>query len=71
VLENRHHPGAAVGDRLEPVKRLERLHHRLLHQVLGLVSIPFEPQRQMEQPVDVRQSFRLKGGPRLDLWLGD
>jgi len=47
------------------VKRLERLHHRLLHQVFGLVPIPFEPQRETEQPVDVRQGFRLEGGPRV------
>jgi len=45
------------------VKRLKRLHHRLLHQVVGLVSIPFEPQRQTEQPVDVRQGFRVESGP--------
>jgi hypothetical protein len=29
------------------------------------VPIPFEPQRQVKQPVDVRQGFRLEGSPRV------
>src|SRR4029077_5541398 len=37
----------------------------LLHQVFGFVPIPFEPQRETEQPIGVRQGFRLKGGPRM------
>jgi len=63
VLQNRHEPSATVGTRLKSVKRLERLDHRFLHEILRFRSVPFEPQRQMKQPIDVRQCFRLEGGP--------
>ena len=65
VLQNRHEPGAAVRAGLKPVKRLKRLDHRFLYEVFCFRAIPLEPQGQTEQSVDVRQGFRLKGGPHV------
>jgi len=63
VLEDRRQPRSAVRAGLESVKRLKRLHHRFLHEILGFGAVSLEPHCQPKQAIDVRQSFRLKGGP--------
>ena len=45
------------------MERLERLHQRFLHEILGLCAIAVEPHRVAKQPVDVRHGFGFEREP--------
>src|SRR5262245_30076458 len=64
VLQDRRQPGAAIGARRVAMKRLKRLRQRILDEIFGGRAIAFEPHREAEQTVDVRQSLGFKGLPR-------
>ena len=48
---------------------LQRLHQRLLHEILRLGAIPFEPHRVAKQPVDVGHRVGLERQPAA-IWIG-
>ena len=63
VLEDRGQPGAAVRPGLEAMKRTQRLHHRFLHDILGISAIPLEPHGEAEEAIGMRQHLSLERSP--------
>src|SRR6476620_335108 len=64
VIEDRHQPGAAIRTRCVPMKRFQRLLERVLHQILGRVTIALEPHRQPKEASYVWKRRALEAGPR-------
>ena len=45
------------------MKRLQRLHERVLHEIFGLATNALPPQGQPEEPIHMRHRLRLEGSP--------
>ena len=63
MVQDRHQPRTAVGPHRESMEGLQRLHQRLLDQILGFSAIADEPHRVAEQPVHVRHGFGFERKP--------
>src|SRR6185369_2284160 len=57
VEENLEEPGAAIGSRLETIKRAPRLHEGLLRKVFGVCAIAADAPGCAQDGIEVRQRF--------------
>jgi hypothetical protein len=68
ALQDRDEPGPTVRAGLIAVKRLQRLHHGVLHDIFSVGAVPYEPQRQAEQAGRMRQHLSLECQPSVGVF---